>query len=383
MSASAQSANAPSRLDSLLGFLERDPGNAGLIAEAASAAFNEGRLDAASELIARARGLGPLPDDLRNLEGLVALAGQRFEDAAGVFEGLLTAHPQDPALRFNLAWCRAMLRDYAGAEGLIDESVVETSPRAARLKVECLHHLGRLDEALACGQAFAAKLSDPALMGELANLALDAEQPALARAWAAKAGNDPGGLAAAGALKLSESRIEEAQGLFDRALEQQPGNARALLGRGLALLAAGDAPAAADCLDRGAAGFKSHLGSWVAAGWAHFVAGEPAKARASFETALAQDDTFAEIHGGLAVLDITEGKLEDARRRTDTALRLDRACLSGALAKSMLAALQGDEATAGRIREIALNRPVAPGGKTIAQAMAEMGASIGRLRGKR
>ena len=55
--------------------------------------------------------------------------------------------------------------------------------------------------------------------------------------------------------------------------------------------------------------FVSHIGSWVAAGWAHVIAGDRAAGRARFERALALDDRFAETQGALAVLDVVEGQL--------------------------------------------------------------------------
>ena len=126
-------------------------------------------------------------------------------------------------------------------------------------------------------------------------------------------------------------------------------------------------------LDRGAELFGTHLGSWIAAGWAHFVVGDRVTARARFEKALALDPTFAESHGGLAVIDVAEGRLEEAGERAKVAFRLDRDCYGAALARSLLATAEGNSARASAILDIALVNPIDASGRTIAQSLARMG----------
>ncbi len=366
----------PARLARLLRFLKTDPDNLSLLAAAADAAVDEGDPQIAIGLLDRCSAIAPLTPELENLRGLALIGAQDFPGAATVFEGLLASGADAPALRFSLAWCKAMLGDHADALTLLDDATLAASPAARGLKIEQLHHLGQLEDALACGLGLAELYpEDTALMGALANAAMDAEDLALTRHYAERAGDNSEGQAALGMVMLDEERIAESFQFFERALQARPDNARAMLGKGLGLLAEGDYASASGWLDRGAKGFDSHIGSWVAAGWAHLVAGDNAAARERFERALALDDNFAESHGALAVIDITAGDMESARRRAEVALRLDRKCFSAALAKSLLAASDGDHATAERIRQIAMNVPVGPSGKTIAQAIARMGAN--------
>lgn len=372
---------APSatRLPRLLEFLGHDPENLPLIADAAVAALDEGQPDQAEMLLERYAGLSSLPASMLNLKGLIAIQSGRFVDAEGVFQGLLADNPGDPTLCFNLAWCKAMLQDYDAVCALLDETAAAASPQAARLKIQALHHLGQLAEALTWGRGLAGRFADDAaLAGALAAVAIDAEDVVLAEHYAKRAGNQHDGVATLGMLRLNDEQIDEALTLFDRALGAYPQDARALLGKGLGLLAKGDLTAAPAYIDQAAERFGHHLGSWVAAGWAYFINGDAATSRARFETALALDDTFAEIHGGLAVLDVTEGKLESAKRRTEIALRLDRNCFSAALAKSLMLTRQGDLQSAARIQKIALNVPLGASGRTIAQAMARMALAAGK-----
>lgn len=364
------------RLERLSRFLEQDPANPALLADAASAAYEDGRLNEAAALLARRAAIGPLSPSLMNLQGLIAIAQKRFSDAAAIF-AQLRDEDDNPALRFNLAWCKALLDEYQEALDLLDDETLAASPRAPQLKIEMMHHLDLYDDALAAGEVLAQRFPEnQALMGALATLALDAEKTDLARHYAERAGNNPEGQAALGMLILGAHDTETSLALFDSALAKQPNNPRAWVGRGLSLLASGDVAAASEAIDHGAELFDTHLGSWVASGWTHFVQGDYTKARAAFDRAVATDHNFAESHGGLAVLDIVEGHLDDARRRTEIALRLDKRCFGAALAKSMLLEKSGHAQMAQKIREIALSQPIGPNGETILQAMAGFGTRL-------
>jgi tetratricopeptide (TPR) repeat protein len=370
---SASGAQPRPVLQRLLGFLEHDPNNLRLIADAAAAALDAGDTAAVAALIDRYAAIAPLPPAMLNLRGLAAIEDRRFDAAAEVFEALLAAEPDDPVLRFNLGLARAMLKDYAGASALLDVAAIEVSAAAPALKIQVLHHLGELEEALAWGQGLAERHpGDHELMGALAAVAIDAGDLTLADYFAIRAGDQHDGLATRGMLRLNEDQVDASLELFDRALESYPDDARALLGKGLGRMAQGEAAVAAPLIDRAAELFERHLGTWVAAGWAYFSEGDLATARARFETAMSIDDTFAEIHGGLAVIDFMEGDIEGAKRRTDVALRLDRNCFSAALAKVMLLSNRGDLRAAERVRNMAMNTPIGPGGRTLAQALASM-----------
>jgi tetratricopeptide (TPR) repeat protein len=360
-----------------MAFLERDPNNTTLLNDAASAAFDEQAFDLAADLIDRRGTLAALTPAMANLKGMVAMARQDYADAAEVFTQLRASGQDHPGLRFNLAWAKAMTNAWDEALDLLDNETVAASPRAPSLKVQALHHLNRYDEGLACGEALLALFpANDALAGALATLALDAEKMDLARSYAARAVASGEGRAALGILTLGEQQAEQSLSLFDEALALEPHNPRAWVGKGLALQIQGDAAAGAEAIDRGAELFETHLGSWIAAGWAHFTLGDYPKARARFERAMAIDSNFSENHGGLAVLAIVEGNMAEAQREAEIALRLDKKSMGGALAKSMLLERQGDARSAQRIRDIALSMPVGPGGQTIAQALVGFGAGM-------
>jgi len=363
-----------SRLQRLLSYLESDPANLPLLADAAEAAVDAGDADTAAAVLERYAALAPLPPRETNLAGLAAMRQGQYDVAAAFFERLLLGGDDDHALRFNLAWAWAMKKDLHGALSLLEDDVARALPAAAMLRVQILHQHGEFEQAAALAREYVELHPDYApLMAAVSVLAIDVGDEELAARCAAAAGDHPDALATLGTLALGEERATEALAIFDRVLDANAQAPRAWVGRGLAKLLTGQADTAAGDIDRGAELFGDHLGSWIAAGWAHFVARDLPASRARFETALRIDPNFAESHGSLAVLDLLEGDADSARQRSDVALRLDRQCYSAALAKSMLAAGAGDEAGAQRIYALAINTPVDDSGRTIAQALAKLG----------
>jgi Tfp pilus assembly protein PilF len=133
-------------------------------------------------------------------------------------------------------------------------------------------------------------------------------------------------------------------------------------------------------LRKGAEIFGDHLGSWIALGWTQFMERDLKTARETFVHALSLDDNFAETHGGLAVLDFAEGDLDSAQRRADVALRLDRECFGGMLARILLAEAKGNSVAAQKLWEKAINLPTGVDGKTLAQAMVGFGLDPSRMK---
>lgn len=355
------------RLERLLGYLKGDPNNPALLADAVQAALDADELDQAERLDRHLLAVTPGGFEGRYLASVIAMRRRDFAGATELLEGLISESDQ-PSVRFNLAWSRAMLGDKSASRALLDDRTTAEIAAAAMLKLQLLHEAAELDEALAFGQASLELHPDDAgLLAAMATLALDLEDAELARRCALKAGDHPEALAASGMLDLQDGSIETAQALFDKSLATREHNPRAWIGRGLAGLLRQDPQAAMD-LDRGAQQFGSHIGSWIAAGWGHFIAGDIAAAQDRFERAMAIDPTFAESHGSLAVIDVAAGRPDEARRRMVTALRLDRECFSAALAQVML--LSDDPAKAQEIVARAMHTPLNDEGMTIAGYMA-------------
>ncbi len=358
------------RLAALLGFLDSDPSNLNLLADAAEAALAENQPAIARDLLARYAAKSPLPERETNLAGLAAMREQDFAAASSLFRELLAQHPRDASLRFNLAWSQVMLKEFGDALELLDTSTVDALPQAAALKLQLLHDQGMFEEA----EAFARKAithhpDHPGLLAATSTLAMDINDVELARLTATRAGAHPEALSTLATLALTDDP-RGALDLFSRVLGMTPEAPRALVGKGLALLATGRTSDAVQNLERGAEVFGEHVGSWIAAGWAHVVNGNLDSARVSFEKAVALDRNFGDSQGSLAVIALMTGDVEEGRRLAAIARRLDPKSFSSLLAYALIASSDGRPEVARAIVQRALDAPIADSGQTLAQAIA-------------
>ena len=363
---------AAARFARLRDFLVVDPTNVRLAIDCAEAALAANLADEASAVLAPFVEQGVLDDAALNLAGIAALRNGDQAAAQTLFAQLAERHPADTGLRFNMAWSRALQGDFAGAIDTLDEDTTAALPQAAMLDLQMRHEVGDFDGAEARLESYIERYPDYAPLQAAASvLAMDVDRPDIARQCAERGGDNPDALATLGTLSLGDDQHEAARILFERSILEREKNPRAHLGLGLTMLASGDAKGALPHLDRGAEQFGDHLGSWLASGWAHLLAGETEAARARFERALAEDDTFGEAQGSLAVMDALAGEFDAARRRAEVAVRLDRQSFSAALAGIILASADGDQERAQRIFETAARQPLSHDGRTLAEMLAK------------
>jgi len=76
------------------------------------------------------------------------------------------------------------------------------------------------------------------------------------------------------------------------------------------------------------------------------------------------------------VLDLMEGRVEEARREAQTARRLNSQSFSAALAQAMLLSSGGRAEDARTLLDRALHTPLDANGRTIAQSLARHGLSL-------
>lgn len=364
------SAKNSKELEDLARFLESDPNNPELIADFAQAAGDAGDVALALEMYERLHALEPLSGDLANLAGIAAMRSGDQTKAQSWFALAKKQNPHDLGLRFNQAWSLALAGDFSGSAELLVEELTHALPQAALLDMQIAHQLGHYDEAQSKMDAYLKIHSDyPALQAASSVLAMDVDQHELAWQTALKAGDHPDALTTLGSLDLAEYNLDRAEAQFGEALTKSHHNPRAQIGLGLVALARKDYPSAAAQLDLGAQQFGDHLGSWLAAGWAYLLADDDKTARKRFETALELDDTFAEAHGSLAVLDVISGEIEVGQRKAEIASRLDRGSFSAILAHMLIANAKDNPGAVEKALKLALSQSVLPGGGTLEQAI--------------
>lgn len=367
---------AKARYERLSQYLEADPDNVILIADYAQAALDADETDAALMNFQRLDAIEPLVGVMANTAGIAAMrSGDQFA-AQSWFSRVYDENPDDVGVRFNIAWSKALARDFEGAVALLNPDVINALPQAAMLDLQIAHELGHFDEATEKLENYLIQFGEYAPLQAAASvLAMDVDRPDLARASAEKAGDHPDALTTLATLDLGDRKLDEAKRQFEKALAMRPMNPRAEIGLGLIDLAEGNANDAVTRLDKGAEQFGDHLGSWIAAGWAHFIGGDLNTARDRFETAIRHDDTFGEAQGSLAVIELLQGDIEAATRRMVIARRLDRESFSGALAATLLEQSRGNQEKAEQIFKRALAQPILPNGSTL---MDELVKALGR-----
>jgi len=356
---------------SLMGFLESDPANAALLEDAANAAVQAGELETAKMLFERLHDVAPLNGERANAAGLAAMRSGYQAIAQTWFGLVLEDAPDDSGVRFNLAWSHALDGDFAAAADFLDAKVIAELPQAAMLDLQIAHHLGDFEAAGRKMDRYLEQFPDYAPLNAAASvLAMDIDRPDLAREAAIKAGDHPDALTTLAALSLGENNLSEAEEMLAKARAIRADQPRAEIGQGMLMLAKGDPEGATALLDRGAELFGDHLGSWVAAGWAHLMAGDRQPARKRFETACQIDGTFGEAQGSLAVIEFLDGNVDEARKMAKVATRLDPASFSAALTNVLIAQSDGKPELAERILSKAFKQPILPDGTNLLQALA-------------
>lgn len=339
--------DATERLASLETLLQEDPGNASLCAAAALAALDAGLASRASVLLDSAS-QDSGDTQLLHVRGLVALAEHRFADAAAIFEALIQAGADAPALRFNLAYAQFRGGDLSAAEaGLRGLLAVEGAPPQTLVYlVRSLHGQGRPEAALDAWQAAPDAFRTTQTGGIVSLAALDAgrsdEARRLSEAALAGAEPPPEALVTCATLLVGDGNLARAELLLDRAMQVTPNDGRVWSAVGAATLLGGDVAKAEMAFTRACEVLPQHVGSWVTLAWCQILSRDFAGARYSLDAALVLDRNFAETHGAFAVMHALLGQAVYAEQAIERALRLDRKSLSARYAQAILAGEASD-----------------------------------------
>ena len=364
------------QLEQLLGYLKVDPQNVALLEDTAQAAAMCHDVPTTSAMVERLKALGPLSPAMRALHGRLLMGSGRFDEAVHLYRGLLEQLPDDTGAKSSLAWALVQIGQNEAALIHLDEDTVAVWPQAAELRLRLLHSTGAFEQAEAeLNSLLTFHPKHESLLAAASVLAIDLENPEVARDLALRAGDQPDAHATLGLLSLDGAEIEAADNQFDRALQQKPDLARAWIGKGLVAMARNAPQDALKPLQRGAEIFGDHLGSWIALGWAELLSGDQAGAERTFHHALDLDRNFAESHGSLAVIEALKGNFDTARRGVETAMRLDSSSFAAVFASVLIASAQGKEDAAQRIFDRALDTPIQANGPSLRDMISQFARS--------
>jgi tetratricopeptide (TPR) repeat protein len=225
------------------------------------------------------------------------------------------------------------------------------------LLARALHHLGEVDDGIARLDRHLEQMPDDVeAQGVMALLALDASDLASAGKWAKKAlegdGRNVDALVTMGSLALERQDGTEAKKYFDAAVARQPKSGRAWAGAGLSDMLSMQLDKAKIDLERAV----------------EYMPG----AEAALVKSLEIDRNFGETHGGLAVVAVLQGRVDEAQRLSRIALRLDPMSFAGRFAQSLLTARQGDADAAQAMIQRILESPIGGGKETLSVKLAQI-----------
>lgn len=368
---------AAARLERLMQYLEEDPANPSLLAEAFDTALACGRHDVAQALTVAAFDAGLDRGSWDSRRAHLCMAKGDLDNACDLLERLRADSGGHLAVVHDLAHVHLLRGDYAATCELLapwllgnaDAASLGAEVRQAMqvLRLRALHRQHRLEDAWAWvleARANAGLL--PQAAGVAALLAVDRSDFTSAQRLSDEAlRSDPmqmEALVAAASVALAQRDSAKAIALLEQALSVNQGDGRSHGLIGMAHLLARDLAAANRHLEKAVAKVPEHIGTWHALGWTRLLAGEQAGALQAFEQALARDRNFAESHGAVGLLLALQGRGPEALRHLERADRLDPANVTGRYARALLAG----EAVPEKLPALAqrlLDRPGFFGGK--------------------
>ncbi|PCE23743.1 hypothetical protein BWP39_29120 [Paraburkholderia acidicola] len=348
----AQSAELE-RLVRLEAYLQSDPRNASLLADAFDTAIGVGRHDAARRFVEQAEALFDGQSEQRShwqfRRASLCMATHDDLEARRLLEALVASGETHPAIACNLAQLSFRHAAYAEAleqlQPLLERDDASAIDEVRVLALRIWHRLGQVTQALEWFDASVPRLdgvpvASATVMGVASLLALDAQRMSDAKAWSTHAltgdGTQMEALVTRGTIALAEDDIRQARQLLGQALEVNAEDGRAWSALAFVDMLDMQLASAETCFQRSLKTMPEHIGTWHGLAWCYLLQQKLQQAREIFEQALAIDRNFAESHGGLAVVDAIQDRREQAEQSIAVALKLDSRSLAARYAQAIL-----------------------------------------------
>ena len=326
--------HAVQQVERYLGYLEQDPNNTNLLLDIIESYRLLGDKQQAQIHLNQLKELAP------NLslvpEGLLALTFGELEHAIELFQ--LALQEQDSEVtRYNLSFSYFANHDLDKAYDALMPVIQQEAPlsQAYPLMARILHHQNKLEEAI---QLLTTKApQSPDTDGLLALLYFDSlnEEKALFHAQQALA-NQPQNyeaLCVMTYLKLGQQQCSSDE--IKQLIQQVPNDGRFYAALGNAQMLELDMANAEQSLTVASQLMPHFAGNWLSLGWCQLIQDNLEGAKLSFEKALELDKTFAEPHGGLAILAVLNDQRDEAQHLIKLALKLDDSSHLAMLAQAL------------------------------------------------
>jgi len=365
--------SATARLNRLLVFVEMDGANPGFRKEAIREALKLGYWDTARKLADVGLNAQPADAELLSLSGVSHLSVHHYGEAEEAFAAALSRGADSAGLRYSLAFARFGERRYSESLSLLTPEIVEALPAALPLRARCQHYLRETDEAIeTCTAHLAITDFDAETHGLLSLLLYERgrSEEAIPHADAALRCNPKqvDAMLVSVSLRAASRNYGIVRRSLDALLQSNPRCGRAWLGLALVELTRLQRHAAKRNMHTVALDAPEHAGRWHVLAWANIMLGDILSAEADFGRALAQDRSFGQTHGGLAVCAALQGRESEARVGIKRALHLDPQSMSACYAQILLMQRAGQHEEARRILDAV--PPSAPSQTKVADHLA-------------
>lgn len=332
------------RLQRLGRFVQLDPDNNALLTDYAFEAVQAEECDAAVQAVDKLAQRGAAEPEAHAAVAALLRKSGRIPESVDHLRRAIERWPDHGLLAVELARGQFALGEIDQALEALTPSPQDSALAAevCGLRIRLLHHLGRLEEALATADAFRDPGTlhpevDAPLLPVLIDLSRLDEAVQLASGLAALDVPMPYEVAEPLALAALDAQdTQTALDWTDRALQMRRDDGRIWLARGMANLRAGQAAPALEALDHAVRLMPGHAGSHLARGWAGLLNRDRERAREAFQAGIAASPSFGEGHGSLAVLDVLDGRFDEARAGIRKAQLLDANCASASFAALLL-----------------------------------------------
>ncbi|MEK6789604.1 MAG: tetratricopeptide repeat protein [Pseudomonadota bacterium] len=355
------------RLTRLLGFLARDPGNLRLLQEALSLVIASGDSQQARQLIEHIEA-HPIEDatvwaQMAHLQLLL----RNFAAAGEYGDKAIQAGISHPAVLLNTAYGHFYSGHYDTCAAILAKLTAQDDASADTLilHARALHHLALPEQAEPL--VMRALQRDPEHVEAKGLLALllherDRNDTALHLAHEVLA-HDPNqldALLACGSVHVEQSNMAAARKAWRHTVAVHPTCGRAWSGLAQVEFHELEFADAEEHLKTAVTYMPDHIGTWHLLAWIYILRGDSAQARSALEQSYALDRTFGETHGGLAVVDVLDGKLEAAQLGIRRALKLNPDGMSARYAEMLMLQKAGKPEEAQALVQQVLDRQ-APG----------------------